>query len=405
MLMLRAARMFDGERFSAGAVTVLVEDGRIAGVQEGLLDAPDGWRVLDHPAGTVLPGLIDSHVHLVADSAEGALDRVGGAADDELDAVITDGLRRQLAAGVTTVRDLGDRRFNVVDRRDRQRSGRAGGPEPTILASGPPLTSVGGHCHYMGGEVAGEQAIAAAVDERIARGVDIVKVMASGGMNTAGTDVMGCQFSTPELRVLVDRAHAAGLPVTAHAHSLPAVEQAIRVGVDGIEHCSCLTPAGPVATGEVLDGLVSRGIFVGGALGAPPAAALAEKAPPQVRAMMRQRGITPEAVRSLVVGFRGQMYRAGVRFVAGADSGIAPEVAHGLLHRSVSFFVEAGASLATALAAATSVSAQACAVGDRKGRLRQGYDADVLVVEGDLTSDVGALGRVRSVVLGGSVVR
>jgi imidazolonepropionase-like amidohydrolase len=156
MLLVRAARMFDGGRFSdCGAVTVVVEAGRIVGVEEGRLDVPDGWRVLDHPDGTVLPGLIDSHVHLVTDSKVGALDRVAGSSDDQLDAVITDGLRSQLAAGVTTVRDLGDRRFNVVGRRDRQRSGSAGEPEPTILASGPPLTSVGGHCHYMGGRSPG----------------------------------------------------------------------------------------------------------------------------------------------------------------------------------------------------------------------------------------------------------
>ena len=82
MLMLRADRMFDGERFSNGPMTVLVEDGRIVGVEEGMPDVPDGWRVLDHPGGTVLPGLIDSHVHLVTDSGEGALDRVGAAGDE-----------------------------------------------------------------------------------------------------------------------------------------------------------------------------------------------------------------------------------------------------------------------------------------------------------------------------------
>jgi imidazolonepropionase-like amidohydrolase len=396
--------MFDGERFTDGPVTILIDGGRIAGVEQGLIDPPDGWRVLDHPGDTILPGLIDSHVHLVTDSGMGALDRVAGYSDVDLDAVITDGLRRQLSAGVTTVRDLGDRRFAVVDRRDRQRSSPMGEPEPTILASGPPLTSIGGHCHYMGGEVSGADAIAAAIDERVERGVDIVKVMASGGMGTLGTDVMGTQFSTPEMRVLVDRAHAAGLPVTAHAHSLPAVEQAVQVGVDGIEHCSCLTPTGPVVTDEVLDGLATGGIFVGGALGAPPPVVV-ENAPPQVRAMMEQRGITPEAVRSMVLEFRGRMYRAGVRFVAGADSGISPHMAHGLLHRSVSFFVDAGATVADAVAAATSVSAEACGLDDRKGRLRRGYDADVIVVNGDLQADVGALSDVRSVVLGGIVVR
>ena len=395
--------MFDGERFTHGDVTVMVDGGRIVGIEHGLPAVPDGWRVLDNPDGTVLPGLIDTHVHLVADSRVGALDRVAGYTDEELDAVITDGLRRQLAAGVTTVRDLGDRRFKVVDRRDRQRSGRVGEPEPTILASGPPLTSIGGHCHYMGGEVSGVDAIASAIDERVERGVDIVKVMASGGMGTLGTDVMGTQFSTEQMRQLVDRAHAAGLPVTAHAHSLPAVEQAIQVGVDGMEHCSCLTPTGLVATDQVLNGLVARGIFVGGALGAPPPE-VAENAPPQVRAMMQQRGITPESVRSMLLEFRGRMHRAGVRFVTGADSGIGPQMAHGLMHRSVSFFVEAGAPVAEALAAATAVSAEACGVGRRKGLLRKGYDADIIVVNGDLEADANALADVRTVVLGGTVL-
>ena len=263
--------MFDGERFANGGVTLLIDDdGRIANVEQGLPDLPENLPVIDHPGATVLPGLIDTHVHLVTDSEVGALDRVAGYSDAELDLVITDGLRRQLAAGVTTVRDLGDRRFNVVDRRDRQRAGRLSQPEPTILASGPPVTSTGGHCHYMGGEVSGADGIAAAIDERVQRGVDIVKVMASGGMGTLGTDILGTQFSTGEMRLLVERAHAAGLPVTAHAHSLSSVKQAVEVGVDGIEHCSCLTPTGPTVSDELLDSLVAGGIIVGGALGSPP---------------------------------------------------------------------------------------------------------------------------------------
>lgn len=104
------------------------------------------------------------------------MDRVPGLGDDELDAVITEGLRRQLAAGVTTVRDLGDLRYVVVNRRDVQRAGRMRKPEPTVVASGPPLTSVGGHCHFLGGEVANRDQISAAMRERVQRGIDVVKV-------------------------------------------------------------------------------------------------------------------------------------------------------------------------------------------------------------------------------------
>jgi len=101
----------------------------------------------------------------------------------------------------------------------------------------------------------------------VQRSVDIVKVMASGGMGTLGTDILGTQFSTEEMRLLVERAHAAGLPVTAHAHSLSAVAQAVEVGVDGIEHCSCLTPTGPTVSDELLDSLVAGGIIVGSIAG------------------------------------------------------------------------------------------------------------------------------------------
>jgi len=396
--------MFDGSGFSNGGVTVLIDQGRILDVRTGFGAVPDGCGLIEHPQTTVLPGLIDSHVHLVCDSELGALDRVAGFTDDELDAVISDGLRRQLDAGVTTVRDLGDRRFSVVDRRDRQRAGSTADPEPTILASGPPLTSPRGHCHYMGGEVSGQPAIAAAIDERAERGVDIVKVMASGGMATMGTDVMTPQFPLEDLRFMVDRAHAAGLGVTAHAHALPAVEFAVAAGVDGIEHCSCLTPTGPVLPDDLLASLSSSGIVVGGALGAPPLQAI-ENFPPNVREMMEMAGITPESVRERILQLRGRMYRAGVRFVAGADSGIAPQMAHGRLSSAVSFFVEAGATAVDALASATSISADACGVGDRKGFLRKGYDADLILVDGDPRQDIGAIKNVRSVVLGGTVVR
>ena len=104
----------------------------------------------------------------------------------------------QLSAGVTTVRDLGDRRFCVVQRRDTQPATRAS--EPTIVASGPPLTSTAGHCHFLGGEVSGTAEIIRAVAERVERGVDVVKVMASGGVNTPGSDVMRTQFTTTELQ-------------------------------------------------------------------------------------------------------------------------------------------------------------------------------------------------------------
>jgi imidazolonepropionase-like amidohydrolase len=404
MLAIWAPRLFDGERFITGGATVLTDAGRIVGVESGFREVGGEWQVLEFSDATVLPGLIDTHVHLAADSGFGALDRIAGFSDDEMDAVISDGLRRQLASGVTTVRDLGDRRFGVLERRDRQRAGGATEPESTILAAGPPLTSPGGHCASMGGEVRGVPAMVDAVHERIDRGVDVVKIMASGGMNTTGTDILQPQFSIEELTAAADLAHGAGIGLSVHAHALAAVEQALDVGAECIEHCSCLTDKGQLLTDEMLDRLASSGVAIGAALGMPPVAVMMDHVPPNVLAMMEKTGMTPEMVIERRMTTMARMYRAGVRLVTGNDSGIAPWLAHGLMRGSAETMVAFGASTAEAVAASTSVAAQACAVGDRKGFLRKGYDADVIVVAGDLRSDIGALGDVRAVVLGGAVV-
>jgi imidazolonepropionase-like amidohydrolase len=402
MKALRAARVFDGERFVTGGGTVLVEDGTVVGVEAGYPDMPEHVVTVDYGDATLLPGLIDTHSHLVGDGGVGALDRVAGYSPAQLRRVVDESLGRHLAAGVTTVRDLGDRDWVALERRDHQRSGEASGarPEPSVLASGPPLTSPRGHCFFMGGEVAGRAAIAGAVRERADRGVDVVKVMASGGMNTPGTDVMRTQFTDDELEFLVEQAHGYGLPVTAHAHGLPAVEQALRAGVDALEHCSCLTETGVRITDELLEDLAGRALPVGAALGAPPPQALA-RMPDSVKAMMDKAGVTPAMIREVRLAMVRRMHQAGVQFVAGRDSGIAPHMDHGSLRESVAFLVEAGASIAQALAAATSRAAHACGVADTKGSLRPGYDADILVVDGDLSADVSRLRYVRAVLRNG----
>lgn len=400
MLAIRTSRLFDGEHFVGSDSTVMIDGGRIAGIEDGFPDLPEGTDVRTVDDGTVLPGLIDTHVHLVADCTFGALDKVAGFTAEEIDAVMTEALRRQLAAGVTTVRDLGDKNYCAVDRRDRAESSGGSHREPTILGSGPPLTSPGGHCHYMGGEVADRAGLARMIDERVERGVDIIKVMASGGMTTPGTDVLHTQFTTDDLRFLVDRSHAAGLAVTAHAHGLPAVLQAIEVGADGIEHCSCLTETGAEVSDDTLDALVRSGVVVGGALGSPPAQAM-DKAPQAIKDMMKRMGTTPEGVRAIRLAMVGRMHAAGVTFVTGADSGINPFMAHGKLCSAAAFLVEAGGTPAQALAASTSIAARACGLGVRKGMLRRGYDADVVIVGGDLRDGLNALADVRTVLKGG----
>jgi imidazolonepropionase-like amidohydrolase len=392
---IRAGRTFDGQESIPGSTLVVIDDGRIVGVESGSA-APDGMPVAEFPEATVLPGLIDMHVHLGGDSKTGALDRLPTYSCAELERVMAEALRQQLAAGVTMVRDLGDRRWAAVELRDRISSEGGRSLSPTILASGPPITSPGGHCWSMGGEAQGPDQLRAAVRERAERRVDVVKIMASGGHLTPTTDVMTCQFSLEELRLVVEEAHASGLPVTAHAHGLPAVEQAVEAGVDGIEHCSCLTPSGIHMPESLLESLAARRIAVCPTLGmhgdhAPP---------PHIAALMQRTGVTWEARLARVA----HMHRAGVVMVSGVDAGIGEVKPHGSLAGAVADLVAGGVSSVDALASATSVAAAACGLGVRKGRLRTGYDADLVLVEGDPTVDIAALGHVAAVMVGGKWV-
>jgi len=204
MRALRSPVAFDGERFVAGGAMVLVDGDHIVGVEPYDFAPPADVEVTTQD-GTLLPGLVDAHVHLVADGVPGSLEAAGTMSDDEIDAVIGRTLTQQAAGGVTTVRDLGDRRYRTLGLRD------AGAPGvPRIVAAGPPFTVADGHCHYLGGAAEGPHAIRSAMAEHVERGVDVVKVMASGGMLTPNTDQLGVQFSAEDLRLIVDLATRPG---------------------------------------------------------------------------------------------------------------------------------------------------------------------------------------------------
>jgi imidazolonepropionase-like amidohydrolase len=376
----RADTAFDGERTLPGGALVFVDDGIIAGVEPASAAVPDGCAVTYVPGTTLLPGLIDAHVHLCANGGPDALDRIPSLTPAELADVITTSLAQQRAAGVTSVRDLGDHHFAVVDRR-----------LPNVVAAGPPITSVQGHCWSMGGEAAGVDELRRAVHERAERGADLIKIMASGGVMTAATDVTGAQFTADELRAVVAAAHEHGLPVVAHAHSVTAIRYCLDAGMDGIEHCTCVAPGGVAAPADMVETLATRGTIVGPTLGVRRGMTTL---PPQIQAMMAKTGVTMEARRALF----GTLHRAGVTLVSGSDAGINPGKPHGLFPESIITLAECGVPPAEALASATSAAARACRIADRTGSLRPGLRADILLVDGDPVHDITSLRTVRLVV-------
>ena len=382
-----------------GGATVIVQDSVIKGVESADYEVPADCPVTTF-AGTILPGLFDAHVHLVSDSGLGSLERAGSLHATAVDSIIEQSLRQHAARGVTTVRDLGDVGYRTLACRDSPRAGL-----PRIKAAGPPLTVPGGHCHYLGGVVAGPDDIRAAVREHEQRGVDVIKVMASGGMTTVGTDPFGVQFDAADLRTLVDAAHAVGLPVLAHAHSLKGIRHALAAGVDGIEHFTGLTESGISVPDEVLEAVAEAGVFVDPTLGFDRDALASMPAPPsELAAALKRTGLDIETAQAarLQVLLRGRAH--GIQLVTGVDAGATPVKRHGIVGLALAAMTEGGFTIVDAVASATAVAARSCGLAQVTGRLEPGLAADILVVDGNLERDITALQRPVAVLMRGNPI-
>lgn len=388
---VRAARIFDGWSWHDRPVQVLLSEGRIVAIDDPA-PLPETVELVDLGEATLLPGLVDAHTHLTWDATPDAVARVSTGGRDELMGQARRSAAAALAVGITTVRDLGDRDYVTVELRDEVRADPSSGPE--IIASGPPVTVRGGHCCYLGGEAETPEELARAVDDRLAHGVDVIKVMATGGeMTPAGLKPHESQYDLGRLTALADAAHEAGLPITAHAHGAAGAIDAIRAGFDCIEHAGFWTETSALLPPEELEALVARGTI---AVATPAGRGLFDPAlvPPGIAARF-------EAMIAVFASMRA----AGVPVAYASDAGIAPPKPHDVLPFSLPRAVAAGFSVAEALSAMTTVPARACGVEKRKGQIRVGYDADLLAVDGDPRTDADALGWTNTVVRAGTVVR
>lgn len=390
---IRAARLFDG--LGEEAVTdasVVVRGSRIAAVGAGVRSPDgaavvglDGATVVDLDGATLLPGLIDTHVHLAFDSGPDPVATLATRDDGRVVEEMATAARTALAGGVTAMRDLGDRDYLSLGLRGRS-------DLPTLLTAGPPITTPGGHCHFLGGAVAPtESGVRAAVRAHAERGVDAIKIMASGGAMTPGSRQDLAQFPPDVLAAAVAEAHHLGLPVTAHAHAVDAIADAVRAGVDGIEHASFWTLNGVNARPKLIEAIAAAGIVVGATLGMR---AIPGLVPP------------PEVVRRMpaLQAMLRALHLAGASLVAGTDAGIAPIKPPDAVRYAPSALQQIGMTPAQALRTVTSHAATALGLADHKGRLAAGYDADILAVDGDPLLDPEALHRVRAVFCRGSLV-
>ncbi len=372
------------DRIDGGAV--LVRDGLIGAVGPvAELDAttPADVPRLAFPSGTILPGLVNGHVHLTFVPGVELHASVCDADDAELLLRMAGAARTLLDGGVTTVRDLGDRGGLALRVRDAIAAGMLAGPR--ILAAGAPLTPPGGHCWFLGGEVDGPGAIRERVAALAAAGVDLVKVMASGGQSTPGGAAMWeSQFGVDELRVVVEEAARHGLPVAAHAHGADSIAAAVEAGVSTVEHCSWMTGRGTSdQRADVAAAMAAKGIAA---------------CPGSSGDWRRLAAVVGEDRAREVFGRLHWLVEQGVRVVPGTDAGLNPFDG---LPVTLGHYRDFGFTAAEILDMATSGAADVLGLTGVTGRLQPGLAADLLVVDGDPLADLDALTRIELVVARG----
>ena len=397
---IQAGRLIvDAAKPALGPSTVIVENGRVASVQDGFI-APPGATVVDQRSRTVMPGLIDAHVHLTGDPGtpfwREAID------SNELAAIV--GVKNALVtarAGFTTVRDLGAPGLASFALRDAIRDGIV--PGPRILASGGALSIVGGHGDVSGfrpevnaaldpgGTCTGADQCAQRVREAAKRGADVIKITSTGGvLSQQGRGLEG-HFHPEEIRAITSTAHRLGLKVAAHAHGARGIEDAARAGVDSIDH-------GTFADSAALQAMKANGTWY-----VPTLMAFTG-----LRDRIGKNIYTPvvetKAREALAVWGKGlsAAHRAGVRIAFGTDSGVFE---HGRNAEEAELMVRLGGmSPREVLVSATTDAAELLGVGGETGTLDPGKSADLIAVEGDPLSDISAVTRVRYVMTRGKPV-
>ncbi len=334
----------------------------------------------DHPGSTIMPGLIDSHVHLAFDGGPNPTARMRAETGEQQLMLMLRSARELLGVGVTTARDLGSRAYLGVAVRDAIATGLARGPRLVVAAC--PITVTGGHCWFMGGEADSEDDLRRLVRTHHKHGADLIKVMLTGGFMTTGSAPWYAQFTTAQLAVIVEEAARVDKPVAAHAHGTEGIRRAVEAGVTTIEHCSFVTETNERRFSEPLAARIAeRGMFVCPTIsGSAPY--IAELAGIEVGAHVKA------------------MHDMGVRIIAGTDAGIDNNPHHQYVG-GLEYLVTLGFQPVQVLAMATTEAAAALGLGATTGRLAPGYDADLIVVRGDPQADIAALRDLRRVIARG----
>lgn len=387
-----------------GVTSIVIENGRISAVLDGRQSGPAGARIIDLGNRFVLPGLIDSHVHLDSDAGGDAALIESVTSSPALDALRAqwNGMKT-LRAGFTTVRNLGDGRGATLALRDAVEKGWVMGPR--IIDAGRSISVTSGH---MDGTLSLAEGLQSAVNQdnlcdgadscreavrrQVRRGVDVIKIATTGGVNSRIGAGLGQQMFADEAKAVVETAHLHGKKVAVHAHGTEGINVALAAGADSIEH-------GTMPNEETLRLFKQGGAYYVSTLstvnGYRERLAKDPNAyPPAVLEKVLWRlEVTGKALEKAVP--------AGVKIAFGTDAGVSK---HGRNADEFELMVKHGMTPATAIVAATTNAAELLGLGKEVGALRPGMAADLIAVPGNPLADVTALKTVEFVMKGGRVV-
>jgi imidazolonepropionase-like amidohydrolase len=385
------------------SVSVIIEKNKITDVKEGFIKGSVADKVIDLKNKTVMPGLIDMHVHLEGETSPTQyIDRF---TKNEADAAFKSVGYAQttLMIGFTTVRDLGGSGVNIS-----LRNAIAQGliPGPRIYTAGKSIATTGGHAdptngyrkNLMGdpgpdaGVANGADECRKAVRQRYKEGADLIKITASGGVLSVAKSGENPQFTEEELKAIVETAKDYGFKVAAHCHGAEAMKRAVRAGVSSIEH-------GTLMDDETMELMKTHGTYLVPTVIAGISVADSAKKPgyyPDI--------ITPKAlaIGSKIQNTFARAYKAGVKIAFGTDAGVYK---HGKNFKEFQYMTEAGMPAMEAIRAATISAADLLGTSDMLGVIEKGMVADIVAVEGDPLQNIEMMGRVKFVMKDGKVYK
>ena len=402
---LKAARLIDGNGGAAAERAAILLEGdaiRRIGTSE-TVQAPEGASVreLDYGDATILPGLVDSHVHLIGIGDGRAGDELVTLPDEVLTVQAAQNARRHLYSGVTTVRDCGAKNRTTFALRQAVEMGIL--PSPRLVLAGRPVAIIGGHLSYFGIEATGADECRAATRQLIKEGADFIKITATGG-STRTSHPLRPSFDVDELSAICEEAHKFGRHAAAHCASSQGMVNVLDAGIDTIIHGVHKDPDGSdTYRPDISERIAESGVFVNPTIGASVARIRQLEDMGDLSAELRAELDAARAGSEVRMDQFARMRDAGVVMSAGSDSAWG-NYQMGDFQTEIEAHAIAGMSNMEAIVSATRDAARSCWIADQVGTLEPGKQADVLVVSGNPLEDLSDLRRVTDVFLAGERV-